>query len=333
MIMSLFPHLGGQQNASAALAVQGAVMSPTESNADTSTSAATVSSSSSVSMVTSEDVESVDTSITSLVSVVNNTSALNSSTKDGVAESTKSVSSTEPIDVDQMHSSVSKGSYSKATEETLQSENFEANATSTSASNEPIDTSEKSQSTTSTKSGAVDSRGDGEVDVLGSSLLPSDFTLDNLLKDITGDDSEIEANEMPPLDVSEIISSFGDIPVESDISTTASTSQGTVTVASQGTTVDSDSEMRSGNQGSAIDDDGNPNPRRQSPRRAPAPSKSTPVSSLADISSPNTSGMLANVCTGRCFQSCRCHLGWRANTAQVTVNLWEFECLLRNSKL
>ena len=124
------------------------------------------------------------------------------------------------------------------------------------------------------------------------------FTLDNLLKDITGDDSEIEANEMPPIDVSEIISSFGDIPVESDISPTATTSDGTVTVASQGTTVDPDNETRSGNQGSAIDDDGSANPRRQSPRRAPAPSKSTPVSSLADVSSPNTSGMLANECTG-----------------------------------
>lgn len=317
MIMSLFPHLGGQQNASAALAVQGPVMSPTESNTDTSTSTATVSNSSSVSMVTSKDVvESVDARITSLVSVVNNTSALNSSTKDGVAEYTKSVSSTEPIDVDKLHSSVSKGSYSKATEETLQSENSEANVTPTSASNEPIDTSEKSQrSTASTESGAVDSQGDGGLDVLGSSLLPSDFTLDNLLKDITGDGSEIEANEMPPLDVSEIISSFGDIPVESDISTTASTSHGTVTVASQGTTVDSDSETRSGNQGSAIDDDSSPNPRRQSPRRAPALSKSTPVSSLADVSSPNTSGMLAVVCTGRCFHSCRCHLGWGANTA------------------
>ena len=285
-------------------------MSLTESNSDTSTSTATASNSSSVSMVTSEAVvESVDTSITSLVSVVNNTSALNSSTKDGVAESTKSVSSTEPIDVDQMHSSVSKGSSSEASEETLPSENSEANATPTSASNEPTDPSEKSQgSTASTESGAVDSQGDGGLDVLGSTLLPSDFTLDNLLKDITGDDSEIEANEMPPLDVSEIISSFGDIPVESDISATATTSDGTVTVASQGTTVDSDTETRSGNQGSAIDDDGSTNPRRQSPRRAPAPSKSTPVSSLADVSSPNTSGMLANESTGRCFHSCMCHL-------------------------
>ena len=294
-------------------------MSTIESNRDSNASTATVSNSSAVSMATSEDVvggdpkptkELVDSNITSLVSVVNNTSALNSSTKDGMAESAKSVSSTEPIDVDQLDSAVSKESDLKDSEETLPSESSEVNVTSTPASNKPIDPSEKSQrSASSAESGVVDSQDNGGLDVLGSSLLPSDITLDNLLKDITGDGSEIEANDMPPLDVSEIISSFGDMPLESDISTTDSVSHDTVTLASQGTSVDSDSETRSCSQGSAIEDDGSPNTRRQSPRRAPAPSKSTPVSSLADVSSPNTSGILA------CFHSFRSHLDWGENTA------------------
>ena len=275
-------------------------MSTKEGSSDSNKPPATVFESSTAdSVATSEDAmaddpkpakETSDTSVTSLVSVDNNTSAVNNSpTEDGKAEGAKTDSSSGPIDVDQPESSVSKESDSNAsktaseTGECASAESSEQSSTSVVDSNEAVDSNEKSQvSTTSINAGSADSQDNGGLDILGSSVLPSDVTLDNLLKDITGDGPGSEVDEMPPLDVSEIISSFEDIPVSTESSATTS----------QGAACDSDSEMRSSSQGSAFEDDRNPHSRRQSPRRAALSSKATPVSSLADVSSPNTSGML-----------------------------------------
>lgn len=263
-------------------------MSTREGGTGSNVSPATVSESSAAGStvtckaVTSDDPkpaeESMDTSTSSTVTVI--TSPLNTPIKDCLVPGIKSALSSVPTDVNQSDSAVSKESDSDSKTSSAQS------SEPASASDKATEENEKSQaSTISANASVVDSQDSGGLDILGSSLLPSDLTLDNLLKDITTDGSGSEANEIPPLDISEIISSFEDIPIESEMSITTSSSHDADSAASQGA-FDSDNEIRS--QGSALDDDHSSNARRQSPRRAPAPSKSTPVSSLAD----DTSGML-----------------------------------------
>ena len=279
----LFPHIGSEQNVSSATgqAAQGTIMSARESNTG---SEVAVPNSAAVCEVTSANrasndpkpsKESADSSVTTLVSVANNTSVLNSSTKDTLAERVNTDVSVGPVDAGETGLARLK------------------EATATSDSDRLIGPKQNSELTNTSKSaGATDSS--SELDILPS-LLPSDFTLDNVLKDITGDGSASGANEMLPLDVSEIVISCEDLPVESDSHTATGMSCDAVTAPSDGVACDSDSDARSsreGREGSAMEDDHRTSFRRQSPRKAPT--KSTPLSSLTDVSSPNSSGMIVH---------------------------------------
>ena len=151
-------------------------------------------------------------------------------------------------------------------------------------SNAPTDPREKTQTdSTSSNVRTMDSIETSGLDFLESILLASDMTLlDNILEDMTGNGAGNEASDLPPLHISEVISSFGELTDESNATVATNSPDNAVT-----TTLEGAACIQSG----ASDDDRNANARRQSPRLAPSASKSTPVSSLADVSSPNTSGM------------------------------------------
>ena len=227
---------------------------------------------------------SPDTSVKSLVSVVNNTSALGSSAKDSSGEDTTGHPSSVPDEVNQSQGKSSEDAEPELKEST---ERTESAALSSGDTNTPTDPCGKTQASGTTVSAdSMDSEKTGGLDFLRSSLLPSDMTLDHLLKDMTGNGSGGEASAMSPLDISEVISSFGELPDESS----ATVTDDTVTTTVQGAACDSDTETRSSSQGSTVGDDNNLATRRQSPRRGPSATKLTPVSSLAETSSPNTSG-------------------------------------------
>ena len=228
--------------------------------------------------------ESPDTSVKSLVSVVNNTSALSSSSKDSSGEDTTGHPSSVPDEVNQSEGKISEHAEPELKEST---ESSESAASSSGDTNTPTDPCGKTQaSSTSASADSMDREETGGLEFLGSSLLPSDMTLDNLLKDLTGNSSGGETSAIPPLNISEVISSFGEVPDESS----ATVTDDAVTSTVQGAACDSDTETRSSSQGSSVGDDNNLATRRQSPRRGLSATKLTPVSSLAETSSPNTSG-------------------------------------------
>ena len=230
------------------------------------------------------DKESPDTSVKSLVSVVNNTSALSSSSKDSSGGDTTGNPSTVPDEVNQSEGKISGHAEPELKEST---ESSESAALSSGDTNTPTDPCGKTQaSSTSVSADSMDRKETGGLEFLGSRLLPSDMTLDNLFKDLTGNSSGGETSAIPPLDISEVISSFGEVPDESSGTVT----DDAVTSTVQGAACDSDTETRSSSQGSSVGDDNNLATRRQSPRRGPSATKLTPVSSLAETSSPNTSG-------------------------------------------
>lgn len=269
----MFPCTGSEQNVSSTTgqAAQGTIMSARESNTG---SEATVPNAAAVCKVTSANRVSNDpkpseesallthSSTTALASVASNTSVLNLSAKDALPERAKTDVSVGPVDVGKTDSVPFK----------------EATGTSDSE-------------LTNTSKSVGDTDANSELDILPS-LLPSDFTLDNVLKDITGDGSASGADETLPLNVSEIISSFEDLPVDSDSHTATGMSRDAVTAPSDGVACDSDSDARKSREGSAIEESHSTSFRRQSPRKAPT--KSTPMSSLTDVSSPNTSGMIVH---------------------------------------
>ena len=251
---------------------------------------------------------SVDSGAKSLASVVNNTSALNLSAKGSSASSTQSGSGTGLTDSDKARSQGAAGSKESdlqsgvvPSSDTVSGSPKESSTDKESASNKEtieVDDSAPAASGASTSAGAA-SGGDvvgnqsassnTDLDLLGSSQLPSDFTLDSLLKDIEEDGSGDKANEMPPLDVSEIIRSFEDLPVESDSSTAGDSSlfdtggdTGTVGDSSEGSY---DTQMASSIQGrsSLQDEHSYAHSRRQSPRRTPASSKPASGGSTPDV--------------------------------------------------
>lgn len=277
---------------------------------------------------------SVDSSAKSLASVVNNTSVLNSSKDSSPATSTQSGSGTGLTDADKADLQSAAGSKESVLQldQVPGSDTVSDSLKESASSKETIagenSASAASEASTSTAVSAADADGNQstssntELDLLGSSVLPSDFTLNSLLKDIEGDGSDGKANEMPPLDVSEIIRSFEDIPVESD-SSTAGGSSVFDTGADTGTVGDSSErsneiQMASSIQArSSLQDEHNyAHSRRQSPRRTPASSKPASGRSSPDVSdtageaeagnaagheyglrktsSPNTSGIFAN---------------------------------------
>ena len=277
--------VGDQQKPDSAVqSITSPIMSTQESDSNTGTTA-TEPSKEVATDVPHQDGESPNTSVKSLVSVVNNTSALGSSAKDFSGEDTTGDPSSVPDEVNQSQGKSSEDAEPELKEST---ERTESAALSSGDTNTPTDPCAKTQASGTTVSAdSMDSEETGGLDFLGSSLLPSDMTLDHLLKDMTGNGSGGEASAMSPLDISEVISSFGELPDESS----ATITDDAVTTTVQGAACDSDTETRSSSQGSTVGDDNNLSTRRQSPRRGPSATKLTPVSSLAETSSPNTSGM------------------------------------------
>lgn len=239
----------------------------------------------------SGSIASVDSSAKSLASVVNNTTALNLSAKDSSATRAQSGCGTGLTDADKADSQGAAGSkesdsVSDSLKESASSKETIADDNSAPAASEAL--------TSAAASGAdvVGNRSTSsntELDLLGSSVLPSDFTLNSLLKDIEGDGSGGKANEMPPLDVSEIIRSFEDMPAESDSSTAGNSSlfdtggdTSTVGDSSEGS---NEIQMASSIQGrSSLQAEHNyAHSRRQSPRRTPASSKPASGTSSPDV--------------------------------------------------
>ena len=111
-----------------------------------------------------------------------------------------------------------------------------------------------------------------------------------LLKDIEEDGSGGKANEIPPLDVSEIIRSFEDLPVESDSGTAGDSSLfdtgGDTSTMGDSSEGGNDIQMASSIQdrSSLQDEHSYANSRRQSPRRTPASSKPASGRSTPDVS-------------------------------------------------
>ncbi|XP_078378002.1 uncharacterized protein LOC144661172 isoform X2 [Oculina patagonica] len=260
---------GGQsaEPTSAVQSVKGPIMSTQEGK--TSSTSTDGNSDSSITPATASDSrESVDSSAKSLASVVNNTSALNSSAKDS-------------------SSSAGTGHDAGASESDSQASGFSTDKEAASNKENTTDGPATSEAPTSaTTSGATDGDGDQStgnntgLDLLGSSMLPSDFTLDSLLKDIEGDGSGGEGNDMPPLDVSEIIRSFEDLPVESSSNTPANStlleSEGDTGTLGDSSESANEIQMASSIQdrSSLQDEHDYAIARRQSPRRTPAASKS-----------------------------------------------------------
>ena len=304
---------------SAVQSVKGPIMSTQEGKANTSTS--TKGTGDRGKPVTeSGSSASVDSTAKSLASVVNNTSALNVSAQDSSASSKQPGSG-----ADSQGAAGSEGSNSQSDEvpssDTAGDSLKESSTDKESASNKETTAdgdSAPAASAASTSAAASGGDADGiqstssstELDLLGSSVLPSDLTLDSLLKDIEEDGSGDKADEMPPLDVSEIIRSFEDLPVESDSNTAGDSSlfdtggdTSTVGDSSEG---GNDIQMASSIQdkSSLQDEHSYAHSRRQSPRRTPASSKpasgrSTPdVSdteySLRKTSSPSKSGIFTS---------------------------------------
>lgn len=250
---------------------------------------------------------SVDSSAKNLASVVNNTSALDLSAKGSSTSSTQSGSGAGLTDADKADSqgaSGSKESDSRPDQEPssdpVSDSSKESSTDKESASTKGTiegDDSAPAASEASTSAAApggdVDSNqsssSNTELDLLESSVLPSDFTLDSLLKDIDEVGSGGKANEMPPLDVSEIIRSFEDLPVESDSSTAGDSSDvntggdtGTVKDAPEGS---NDIQMATSirNRLSLQNEHSYAHVRRQSPRRTPASSKPASGRSTPDV--------------------------------------------------
>ena len=247
---------------------------------------------------------SVDSSAKSVASVVNNTSALNLSAKGNAASSKQSGAGTGMTDGDNADSQGAAGSKesdevpsSGTARDSLKESSTDKESASNKETTEDGDSAPAASetSTSAAASGAdVDSKqstsSNTELDLLGSSMLPSDFTLDSLLKDIDEDGSGGKANEMPPLDVSEIIRSFEDLPVESDSNTAGNSSlldtgghTSTVGDSSEGS---NDIQMASGirDRSSLQDEHSYAHTRRQSPRRTPASSKPASGRSTPDVS-------------------------------------------------
>lgn len=251
---------------------------------------------------------SVDSTAKSIASVVNNTSAVNVSSKDSPTSSKQSGSGTGLTDGDNADSqgaAGSKGSNWQSDEvpssDTAGDSLKESSTGKESTSNkETIEDGGSTPAASEASTSAVASGGDvdgnqstssnTELDMLGSSVLPSDITLDSLLKDIEEDGSGGKANEIPPLDVSEIIRSFEDLPVESDSGTAGDSSlfdtggdTSTVGDSSEG---GNDIQMASSIQdrSSLQDEHSYANSRRQSPRRTPASSKPASGRSTPDVS-------------------------------------------------
>lgn len=245
----------------------------TDGNSDSSITPATGSDSS----------ESVDDSAKSLALVVNNTSAL--SGKDSSGAGIQPGSGTGPAGADKANlQSAAGSSESDTASDSLNELSTDKESTSNKESNENQNSGSASSEAppSAAVSGATDvdenqsSASNTGLDLLGSSVLPSDLTLDSLLQDIEGDGSGAEGNEMPPLDVSEIIKSFEDIPVESGGSTPANSSlfdsegdAGTV-----GDSLESANEIQMASsiqdKSSLQDEHDYAISRRQSPRRTPA---------------------------------------------------------------
>ena len=239
----------------------------TDGNSDSSITPATGSDSS----------ESVDDSAKSLALVVNNTSALSGKDSSG--------SGTGPTGGDKANVQSAAGSSESDTasdslnesstdKESTSNKEGNANQNSGSASSEALPSAAVPGATDIDENQS--SASNSGLDLLGSSVLPSDLTLDSLLQDIEGDGSGAEGNEMPPLDVSEIIKSFEDIPVESGGSTPANSSlfdsegdTGTV-----GDSLESANEIQMASsiqdKSSLQDEHDYAISRRQSPRRTPA---------------------------------------------------------------
>lgn len=309
MLISLFIQGAAGQSSeptSAVQSVKGPIMSTQEGKANTASTKgksdrgkpATESGSSA----------SVDITAKSIASVVNNTSAVNVSSKDSPASSKQSGSGTGLTDGDNADSqgaAGSKGSNSQSDEvpssDTAGDSLEESSTGKESTSNkETIEDGGSTPAASEASTSAVASGGDvdgnqstssnTELDMLGSSVLPSDITLDSLLKDIEEDGSGGKANEIPPLDVSEIIRSFEDLPVESDSGTAGDSSlfdtggeTSTVGDSSEG---GNDIQMASSIQdrSSLQDEHSYANSRRQSPRRTPASSKPASGRSTPDVS-------------------------------------------------
>lgn len=244
---------------------------------------------------------SVDSSAKNLASVVNNTSALNLSAKGSSTSSTQSGSGAGLTDADKADSQGASGSKesdsrsdqepssdpvrdsskepssdkeSVSTKETIEGDDSAPAAseasTSASASGGDVDSNQSSSSNT-------------ELDLLESSVLPSDFTLDSLLKDIDEVGSGGKASEMPPLDVSEIIRSFEDLPAGDSSVVNTGGDTGTVKDASEGS---NDIQMATSirNRLSLQNEHSYAHVRRQSPRRTPASSKPASGRSSPDVS-------------------------------------------------
>lgn len=266
--------LGDQSSfpTSAIRSVKGPIMSTQEGKSNT-TSAASSDASKSV-----ED----------LTSVVNNTSALNSPAKErlftSVSGSNESTSQAKLL---------CKSSSRRDAVRDSSAEKFRGNKKS--AGNKDSSSQGAASAIPLTENDVDGNRRlacSTDFDPLGSSMLPSDTTLDDFLKDMNRDGTGSDANEMPSLDLSEIISSFGDMPAQSGGNTPVGASLGdTTTTSAVGRSADSQvPSFLQGKPHLQDDDLSYSTTRRQSPRRTTAPTKSASGSSSRDVSDTDGEG-------------------------------------------
>lgn len=167
----------------------------------------------------------------------------------------------------------------------------EAMASSSSAGKKSTAPSEQTRDSSS-NADVFSSRGNSRELEFLPSLLPSDVTLDTLLKDITGGAPTSVSNDMMPIDVSEIIHSLEDLPNErASSSETADLSCDTVTTASE--SARGDSVIATGSetpQSAGADGDSSSRSRRQSLRKLPSSSLPTPAASLTEDCPQTSSG-------------------------------------------
>ena len=246
--------LGGQSSSptSAIRSVKGPIMSTQEGKSNTTSTDGNRDSS-----VLSSASTDAGKSVEDLTSVVNNTSALNSPVKE------------------RLSTSVSGSNQSTSQAKLLCKSRSAASATPLTETN--VDENRPLACSS-------------DFDLSESSVLPSDTVPDEILKDMSGDGTGSDANVMPSLDLSGIISSFGEMPAQTGSNTAVSASHRD-TASAVGRSADSQIPSIIRGKPYLQDDDlSYTTTRRQSRRRTPAPPKPASRSSSRDPSDTDGEG-------------------------------------------
>lgn len=245
---------GGQSSSptSAIRSVKGPIMSTQEGKSNTTSTDGNRDSS-----VLSSASTDAGKSVEDLTSVVNNTSALNSPVKE------------------RLSTSVSGSNQSTSQAKLLCKSRSAASATPLTETN--VDENRPLACSS-------------DFDLSESSVLPRDTVPDEILKDMSGDGTGSDANVMPSLDLSGIISSFGEMPAQTGSNTAVSASHRD-TASAVGRSADSQIPSIIRGKPYLQDDDlSYTTTRRQSRRRTPAPPKPASRSSSRDPSDTDGEG-------------------------------------------